>query len=111
MGSGEIIIGMPEDNGGQELAGSIQTFTNPAWQRERLQKFPPMFARSSQFEFVLEEDDPNGLVIDFNASHPFDANFSWQFMILIRTQELLNLIILRESYYTCLHRIIMFFLT
>ena len=78
MGSGEIIIGMPEDNGGQELAGSIQTFTNPAWQRERLQKFPPMFARSSQFEFVLEEDDPNGLVFDFNASHPFDANFSWQ---------------------------------
>ena len=56
MGSGEIIIGMPEDNGGQELAGSIQTFTNPAWQRERLQKFPPMFARSSQFEFVLEEE-------------------------------------------------------
>ena len=68
---------MPEDNGGQELAGSLQTFTNPAWQRKDCRNSTHV-ARSSQFEFVLEEDDPNGLVIDFNASHPFDANFSWQ---------------------------------
>ena len=77
MRVGEIAVGMPFDNSGQELGGAVQSFLNNGWQNQRLDLFPPMFARSSMYEFTLEEDSLLGFQYDFNASHPFDTNFSW----------------------------------
>ena len=78
MRNGQIIMGLPEDSENEDLAGSIQTFINEGWQKERVQKFPPMITDPLIMDFLMQEDEVQGLEIDFNATHPFDSNFLWQ---------------------------------
>ena len=75
--NGSIVLGVPEDNSGQELGGSIQGFYNLSWQSSRVQKFPPMFDRNSPETFSFDEDILGGFAFDLNGTHPFDSNFTW----------------------------------
>ena len=77
MGKGQIIMGLPEDSEGQNLGGSIQTFINAGWQ-QRGTEVPTNDNGFLDNGFLIEEDDEQGLIIDFNATHPFDSDLLWQ---------------------------------
>ena len=68
--NGAIVLGVPEDNSGEELGGSIQGFYNLSWQTSRVQNFPPMFDRNSPETFSFDEDILGGFSFDLNGTHP-----------------------------------------
>jgi hypothetical protein len=74
---GIIVLGTPEDSSQADVAGSFQAFYNLGWQLDRQQQFPPMFVRNTPSSLTMVEDEVGGFKYDFNATHPFDGNFSW----------------------------------
>ena len=69
--NGAIVLGVPEDNSGEELGGSIQGFYNLSWQTSRVQNFPPMFDRNSPETFSFDEDILGGFSFDLNGTPSF----------------------------------------
>ena len=74
---GMVVIGSPEEGVPTEACGGLQVFFNPAWNSNL--DFPevaPLFDQEPPVSFTILEDRQI-FTYDFNASHKFDQNLTW----------------------------------
>ena len=89
-----VIIGSPEDNTTAGASGSLQAFFNPAW--TELASYPvlsPLFAMDTTNTLSILEDG-GSIAYDFNASHPFEEDLSWQ---IIPTESAIGTVTIDNS--------------
>jgi len=72
---GNVIVGNPNHD---EYSGGVLSLYNPSWAAIPAMSLPPILAKENPSLSFMNEDDPLGLKVDFNASHPFAESIQWK---------------------------------